>query len=763
MLQSISVRNQLFIISGVFLVPLFILLATYISEKNAATDVTQLEVSGVRFMNGLVDPYLLIMKGEVGPGAQALVTWRSANPDPFNSAKEYAAVTGAISAKNDAHEIIDKLNVLLTKAADESGLTLDPDLDSFYVMDAITGKLTTILASVKHIEWLAARAHEKKGADNDLRTEYLIERGGFDTSVEGLKTSLNRAMDGNSEGLTKKALAGDLARLVSALEHFGTAVDSIGLDNKAANIMSAVTSANREVLTATDPLLKNGLTELKRLLDARFSKFRGEEIRSGGIAFLFVLIAFVISTLVRNGITGPLSNIDQTLRKVQSTDDYAVTIPAAGENELGRVVNALNILFANEVENRVRVEEQRKKDEIQREVDAERRRKEVAEEQTRSRRQSAMEQATVDFNRSIGEVLKTLTGSAQELRDSAENMTRVADGTSQRATNVAGAAEEASTNVQTVAAAAEELSASSGEIGRTVSTAQEITRTAMEEAERARITVDGLNAVAQRMGEIVGLINSISSKTDLLALNATIEAARAGEAGKGFAVVAGEVKSLASQSARATEEIDRQITEVQKTAREAATILGGIGEVIIRVNDSAAAIADTVGQQLNATQEIAQNVSQAHMGTQDVTRNIADVSRDAQETGHMAEKVCIAAGEVSKEADAIEREIAQFIRSINQAGERRDYERHVTNLPASLIVDGKEYKGRLLDISLNGASVSVGVPQPAGGRRFDLMIDGNTAIQGRVVGSDGANTRLQFDLSDETTQKIARVISRVTG
>jgi methyl-accepting chemotaxis protein len=464
--------------------------------------------------------------------------------------------------------------------------------------------------------------------------------------------------------------------------------------------------------------------------------------------------------LIGRGITGPLSAIDGALSAIKRTDDYNVTIKNFGENELGRTVTALNNLFAAEVESRARAVVQRSREEEIRRQEDERRQKEAAEEQVRARRQAAMETATQDFNKSIGAVLHTLTLSAQHLRDSAESMTKVADGTSQRATAVAGAAEEASTNVQTVAAAAEELSASSGEIGRTVATAREITRTAMEEAERARATVDGLNTVSQRIGEIVGLISSIASKTDLLALNATIEAARAGEAGKGFAVVATEVKSLASQSARATEEIDRQISEVQSTAKAAAEILKGIGEVIIRVNDSATAIAETVDQQLGATQEIARNVAEAHSGTQEVTRNIADVSRDAHDTGQMAEEVNKAASEVSREAAAIEHEIGQFLRSISRAGERRDVERHACTLPAVLTLGGQTHTGRLIDISLNGACISVTVDPPAG-RPFSLVIDGTTQIEGRVVGTEADVTRLQFDLSDATGAKVQALIARL--
>ncbi len=151
MLQKISVRNQLFIISGVFLIPLVYLLGTYISEKSASVQVTQLEVLGVDFIRGLSEPYMLALKGDVADAGPALANWRKANPDPFDSAKEYNAVANSISAKADPADVLGNLNDLMTKAADGSGLTLDPDLDSFYVMDAITGKLPSLLSASKKI------------------------------------------------------------------------------------------------------------------------------------------------------------------------------------------------------------------------------------------------------------------------------------------------------------------------------------------------------------------------------------------------------------------------------------------------------------------------------------------------------------------------------------------------------------------------------------------------------------------------------------
>jgi methyl-accepting chemotaxis protein len=758
MWQRLSVGNQLVFNGAVFILPVVFLLWTYISEKNASIDVAQLEISGGDFIHGLIDPFVTTARGDVDGASRKLAAWHKISKDEFDSAKEFAAVTDLIAKKSESHEILDALSNLITKADDGSGLTLDPDLDSFYVMDAITGKVPTLLTKAREIVEIAEAAAKLKTADTDLRTKYLIASGALDAAFSGLKTSLDRAIDGNSEGKTKAALAKSLANVMAASESFTKSTENIGSDSNGKTAIAAIEKAEGDLIQACDPLLNDGVTELNRLLKARIVRFQGEEYFSIGMAFLLALIAFGVSFMVQRGITGPLKSIDSALNQIKRTEDFNIRIPSFGENELGRLAVALNTLFAGEVENRLRAAEQKKRDEEFAQLEVARRQQEMAEEQARARRQTAVEQAAADFNTSITEVLRTLTTSASGLRSNAEHMKTVAERTSHRATAVAGAAEEAATNVQTVAAAAEELAASSAEIGRNVTTAQEITKTAMAESERASQIVDGLNAVSLRIGEIVGLINAISSKTDLLALNATIEAARAGEAGKGFAVVANEVKVLASQSARATEEIDRQINEVQSTAREAAEILRGIGEVIIRVNDSANVIAETVEQQLGATQEIARNVTQAHQGTADVTRNILEVSVDTRETGTAAESVRLAAAELSHEADAIQKEIEMFLSAISRAGDRREFERKSINLSASIMIAGQTYRCRTNDISITGASLDLQA-SPAPGQRFTLTLESGQSVNGRIVAADGHLARVSFDMSDQAQNVLRRLLA----
>jgi len=270
------------------------------------------------------------------------------------------------------------------------------------------------------------------------------------------------------------------------------------------------------------------------------------------------------------------------------------------------------------------------------------------------------------FERDVQGVVAQVAATATQMEANARTMAANAEETSMQSTTVAAAAEEATTNIQTVAAAAEELSSSIAEIGRQVSHSAAIASSAMDEAERTNDMVQSLAEAAGKIGQVVKLINDIASQTNLLALNATIEAARAGDAGKGFAVVANEVKSLANQTAKATDEIGSQIAAVQNATRDAVGAIGAIATTIGQINDISGSIAAAVEEQGAATQEIARNVQQAAMGTQEVTGTIARVSAAAFETGNAAREVLGSAEQLNRHSMELNNEVERFVRDIRQ-------------------------------------------------------------------------------------------------
>ncbi|KAB7741339.1 hypothetical protein F2P47_06245 [Parvibaculum sedimenti] len=279
----------------------------------------------------------------------------------------------------------------------------------------------------------------------------------------------------------------------------------------------------------------------------------------------------------------------------------------------------------------------------------------------RQQRQRELEGAIANFETVMGGVVGSVSAAATEMQEAAQSMTVNADQTSERTTAVAAASEQASANVQTVATASDELSSSISEIGRQAALSTKIASQAVEEAHKTDEKVQGLAAAAQRIGDVVTLINDIAAQTNLLALNATIEAARAGEAGKGFAVVASEVKGLANQTAKATEEIADQVKAMQTATTESVDAIGSIERVITEMNEIAAAIAAAVEEQNAATQEIARNVQEAAHGTEDVSSNIAGVAQAASETGAAAAQVRGSAGLLADQAETLKREVDAFL------------------------------------------------------------------------------------------------------
>jgi methyl-accepting chemotaxis protein len=269
--------------------------------------------------------------------------------------------------------------------------------------------------------------------------------------------------------------------------------------------------------------------------------------------------------------------------------------------------------------------------------------------------------------RRVQEVVGVVASAANEMQSTAQSLSATAEETQQQSQTVAAASQQATANVQTVAAAAEELSSSITEITRQVEKSTQVARNAVDEAQRASATVEVLAEAAEKVGQVVNLINDIAAQTNLLALNATIEAARAGEAGKGFAVVANEVKSLANQTAKATDEIAGQITAIRTAIGASVDAIQRVSETIKEVDHISTTIASAVEEQGAATQEIARNVQEASSGTQQVSANITGVNDAATETGKSSSQLLEAAGELAKQSDTLRGDVEDFLEYLKSA------------------------------------------------------------------------------------------------
>ncbi|MGY2052990.1 methyl-accepting chemotaxis protein [Methylobacterium sp. JK268] len=372
--------------------------------------------------------------------------------------------------------------------------------------------------------------------------------------------------------------------------------------------------------------------------------------RAFGIGLILVLVGTGVLALGLRRAMRPLAGLAQTMRHIA---EGQVDIPVAGtarRDEIGAMARAVEVFRVGLARTR----------ELEQEAAR-------ARSDGEARRRLALREVAERFEAAVSGIVAGVTAGATQLRATSEGMADTATETASQSTTVAAAAEQAASNVATVAAAAEELGASVEEIGRQVSGSAELARCAVGEADEAAALVGALSEAAGRIGGIVEVIAGIAAQTNLLALNATIEAARAGEAGRGFAVVAAEVKELAGQTARATEEISGQVAGVQATTGRAVSAIGQIAGRIREIDAVTASIAAAVEEQGAATQEIVRNVAQAAAGTGEVTANIAGVARASEETGAAATQVLTSATDLSQQSAVLGREVEGFLQTVRAA------------------------------------------------------------------------------------------------
>ena len=365
-----------------------------------------------------------------------------------------------------------------------------------------------------------------------------------------------------------------------------------------------------------------------------------------GFAALFCIFT---GYLIISGVSKPIRGMTDAMGRL-AKHDLTTEIGGVGRrDEVGQMASAVQVF----------------KDSM---IEADRLRQEQEEAQRRTEARSAkMDELARAFETNVGTVVQSVASQATQMESSAQAMSATATETTQQATAVAAASEQSTANVQTVASATEELSSSIVEIGRQVSHSSQIAGNAVSEAEKANQMVQGLASASQKIGEIVALINDIADQTNLLALNATIEAARAGEAGKGFAVVAAEVKNLATQTAKATEDISGQITGVQNATQDAVRAIGLISNTIAEIDRIATTIAAAVEEQGVATQEIARNVEEAAKGSRDISANIGSVTEAANGTGASAAQVLAAARVLTGQSTTLSTLVQRFLADVKAA------------------------------------------------------------------------------------------------
>jgi len=490
---------------------------------------------------------------------------------------------------------------------------------------------------------------------------YLYLATGDESAIPKIEQSFNQSFE-HYAAVDKLVLSEDGHKLIAGAM---SVTANLLAKSKAPVLLKQknVATSNPEYLHALAEFLEAGNVNATRVNEvaAHYEEKKKEAVKNASAQIAMADIASIIvslgalaigltaAVLIARSISNPVRAMTSAMGELAS-GHLDIAIPhTSNRDEIGDMAKAMQVFKDNAIEaKRLSDEQAAAEAALANERERTRQAQEQAAREAEAARKRAMHQMADSFEASVMGVVRSVSTAAGEMQNAAQSLSHTAQETSAQATTVAAASEQTTTNVQTVATAAEELSSSINEISRRVGDAARIATEASEETARTDHMVQSLVTATERIGDVVKLINDIAGQTNLLALNATIEAARAGEAGRGFSVVANEVKNLAAQTSKATEEIGGQITAVQEETRRAVAGIQKIDTVIEQVRQISAGIASAVEEQGAATSEIAQNVQQAAQGTMQVSSNISEVTVAATMTGQSAEMVLTSANTLSR-------------------------------------------------------------------------------------------------------------------
>nr|WP_298688051.1 methyl-accepting chemotaxis protein [uncultured Dongia sp.] len=662
MRKSFGIAAKLAVAISLFLLPVgFTIRELYMSQQ-IAIDFGNKEAQGNSYLGILRQAHGDLLGGADKAGlASAIAAAETEFGDGMVSAELAQGAQTTLNA-GSVPEAAAAIRALIVRVGDKSNLILDPDLDSYYVMDLVLLKVPDLMDRVTEVANYARAHQEATGGSYTITdvAEFLKLDGGFNSVVAGAAGSMDSAYNGSKDngfglvGILPDRLGKSYDAMSAALTAFTASYMKSELAGGTEKLdIAAITAAEK---TARDAIVAFGNANdaaLDELLTARIDTFVTGRI----VTFAITLVLFVLAIVgtiyfIRRNVTRPVNDLAGIMEQLaEDRTDLTVGLTTRSD-ELGRMARTVET-FRQGIARRI---------ELETAAQAETQRREV---QLRD-----IQSLCADFDKAFVTAVGSMIGSAGDLEQQSTVMRAAAQTSGRQSENVSQLASVAAGNAQSIASAITEMSASISEIGRQAETATQTAETAVARASDIGRIVNGLTEVAGKVAGVLGLIRDIAGKTNLLALNATIEAARAGEAGRGFNVVATEVKSLAHQTTEATAEIELQIAGVQRTAQEAADAISEITQVINGMNESTGAIFAAVTQQSAATQEIVRNVTEATAKTQEVASVIVEVKSAADTTGERSDRVLEVAGSVNGQAGSLKTVVEQFLgQLISTAGQ----------------------------------------------------------------------------------------------
>jgi methyl-accepting chemotaxis protein len=693
MMKQFSLRHKLFMNIGIFLIPIVLLSVLFVLQSLKDINFSKKEVVGVAALNEVWQPYRALT--ELGLNTAPTVDFKAGQSSLALSPELTKSVAETLinldpQLRDDAwSKALSQTQGLIGELTDKSNLTLDPDLDSYYLMDAMAFKAPL---ATEHAAKMLALVRRVKGLETltDIdKSDLMIEQGQFATAASGFGDSVFKAGKQNPETakiLKDKLEAFQLARQAFEADYSG-AVFGLRDDASRASVdLSAIEADYKAYQSAGDQLWAAASVELDRLLEGRIQGFQTQLFNLLGISMLITLFAIAMGLTLANSILKSMSQLDINIRKLGQEDLHAHIPEASRKDEIGLIGRAVEDLRTRIIEKIADAQSDVKRNAM------------IIKEKERVNTLSARLKET------INKVLGSMKDMSSSVNMSTEAVTITAKRTREDLTLAIDNLNTATNDVDAVTRGISDVSASIDTISAQAEASARLTHQARHDIEASKAIAQSLSDAVGRIGEASKLIQSIASQTNLLALNATIEAARAGEQGRGFAVVASEVKQLASQTGRATQEIETQINDVRLATERMFEAVGQVAEVIGSVSHTSAQIAEAVSSQSHLAQAMQNDLQRASKGSSEAFKAINALPQTTRETESSANDMV----HISKDMTEMSLKMRDELNSmLDEMTDKRIAARYASVEAIEIITNGTSHMARLADISETGARISL--------------------------------------------------------